>query len=330
MAGFWENRKVLVTGADGFIGSQLTESLVRRGACVRGFVYYNSFGASGWLDRSDVLDSIEIFPGDIRDPGRVANAVRDQSFVFHLASLIAIPYSYHAPDSYVQTNVGGALNVLNACRDSKVERLIHTSTSEVYGTARYAPIDELHPLQAQSPYSATKIAADKLAESYHCSYGLPVTIVRPFNTYGPRQSSRAVIPSILKQLWSGATTLDLGALHPTRDFTFVHDTVTGFLAAAESESAVGSVLNVGTGQEISIGDLVELLFGIVGRRVAIRCREERLRPNQSEVERLLCNPDRMQRLTGWGAKYTLEQGLALTSRWVADNLNGSKGGEFIL
>ena len=280
MSDFWNGKKVLVTGADGFIGSHLAERLGKEGAQVRAFVYYNSFGRWGWLDETEpcLMKNLEIFAGDIRDPNRVMEAVKGQETVFHLASLIAIPYSYHAPDSYVQTNVGGTLNVLNACRTVEVDRLVHTSTSEVYGTAQYVPIDEKHPLQGQSPYSATKIGADMLAESFCRSFNLPAVIMRPFNTYGPRQSARAVIPTILSQLYEGSKQIKLGALHPTRDFNFVEDIVSGFLALAEADAVVGRVLNVGSGKEISIGDLVDLLFRITGKAAEVICEEERFRP----------------------------------------------------
>ena len=325
-AGFWEGKRVLVTGADGFIGSHLAERLAREGARVRAFVYYNSFGRRGWLDETapDLLEAMDAFPGDIRDPGRVAEAVEGQEFVFHLASLIAIPYSYHAPDSYVQTNVGGALNVLNACRRAGVERLVHTSTSEVYGTARYVPIDEKHPLQGQSPYSASKIGADMLAESFHRSFDLPVVTVRPFNTYGPRQSARAVIPTILSQLFSGAKEIKLGALRPTRDFNFVADTVSGFLALARAERAVGRAVNVGSGREIAVGELAELLMKTAGRQAEITCEQERLRPEKSEVDRLLCDASLAGELAGWKPAHTLEEGLEITGRWIRDNLHTFK------
>ena len=318
----WRGCRVLVTGADGFIGSHLCERLAAEGARVRAFVLYNSLGRWGWLDGLEgaLKDAFEIFPGDIRDPGRVAEAVEGCAVVFHLASLIAIPYSYHAPDSYVQTNVGGALNVLNACRRAGVERLVHTSTSEVYGTARYVPIDEAHPLQGQSPYSASKIGADVLAESFHRSFGLPVATIRPFNTYGPRQSDRAVIPTIIAQLLSGAQELRLGALSPTRDFNFVQDTVAGFLAVAASNAAVGRVINIGSGREVSIGELAELLMKVVGRQVPVGCEESRLRPDKSEVNRLLCDNRLAREIVGWQPAYTLERGLEETVAWMRAHL----------
>ncbi len=326
MAKYWQNKRVLVTGADGFIGSHLTERLAREGADVRAFVYYNSFARWGWLDDTpaELADKIELFPGDIRDPGRVAEAVKECDVVFHLASLIAIPYSYHAPDSYVQTNVGGAVNVLNACRHSGVERLIHTSTSEVYGSARYVPINEVHPLQGQSPYSASKIGADMMAMSYHESFALPVVTARPFNTYGPRQSARAVIPTILAQIHSGVRELRLGALTPTRDFNYVADTVSGFLAVARCDRAVGHVVNVGSGREISIGDLVKKVIQITGKEVHVTTDEQRVRPKNSEVNRLLCDSTRAREWAGWQPQHSLDEGLAATSKWIEQNLHHFK------
>lgn len=317
----WKNRKVLVTGADGFIGSHLTERLAEEGARVRAFVYYNSFGHWGWLDETDstLMKNIEVFLGDIRDSHRVSEAVKGQEVVFHLASLIAIPYSYHAPESYVQTNIGGTLNVLNACRKRSVDRVIHTSTSEVYGTAQYVPIDEKHPLQPQSPYSATKIGADNLAESFYRSYNLPVIIIRPFNTYGPRQSARAVIPTIMSQLFHGNEKIKLGALHPTRDFNYVADTVSGFLCGALCDKAVGLVMNIGSGQEISIKDLAHAIMKVTGKNVGIVSEEERLRPPKSEVDRLLCDATRAREWAGWTPQYSLEQGLTDTAEWIQDH-----------
>jgi NAD dependent epimerase/dehydratase len=319
----WKDTKVLVTGSDGFIGSHLVERLASLGAQVRAFVYYNSFGKWGWLDETPakLMKNIEIFPGDIRDPQRVQEATAGMDTVFHLSSLIAIPYSYYAPDSYVQTNITGALNVCNACRRHHIRRLVHTSTSEVYGTAQYVPIDEKHPLQGQSPYSASKIGADMIAESFYCSFGVPVVIARPFNTYGPRQSARAVIPTILSQLFQGVKQLHLGSLIPTRDFNFVLDTVEGFIALARCEKAVGRVVNIGSGREISIGDLVKLLLKITRRSVVIRRDTERLRPEKSEVNRLCCDSSFLQKMTGWKPKYSLEQGLEITAKWVLKNLD---------
>ncbi len=317
MDDYWNGKAVLVTGAAGFIGSHLVEALARRGARVRAYIRYNSSGRRGWLDDLDpaLAGRVEIFAGDVRDYARTLQAVTGVECVFHLASLIAIPYSYHAPESYVQTNISGGLNVLSAARAAGMVRVVHTSTSEVYGTARYVPIDEDHPLQGQSPYSASKISADMLAESFHRSFGLPVAVIRPFNTYGPRQSARAVIPTILSQLYAGVREIRLGALTPTRDFNFVADTVEGFLCMGRSEEAVGKVVNIGSGREIAIGALVGLLCEITGKRAEIVCDEERLRPAQSEVERLLCDAGLAGRL-GWKPGHTLEQGLEITARWV--------------
>jgi dTDP-glucose 4,6-dehydratase len=327
-----KGRKVLVTGADGFIGSHLVEALVASGADVRAFVFYNSFSRWGWLEPPHVpvetLRAIDLFPGDIRDPGRVAEAVHGRDVVFHLASLIAIPYSYVAPDSYVQTNVMGALNVLNACRAQGVARLVHTSTSEVYGTARRVPIDEDHPLQGQSPYSASKIGADVLAESYARAFGVPVVTVRPFNAYGPRQSARAVIPTILSQLLAGATEICLGALSPTRDFTFVQDTVRGFLLAAACDAAVGQVVNVGSGSEISIGDLVSLCMEVTGTEARVVADDARLRPQASEVERLCCDAGKAARLFGWAPEVTLREGLARTAGFIAAHPEAFQAGRY--
>lgn len=321
--GFWKGKSVLVTGADGFIGSHLTEHLVLKGADVAALVYYNSFAHWGWLDtiEPDMLKSIDIIPGDVRDANRTLEAISGRDVVFHLASLIAIPYSYQAPESYVQTNITGSLNVFNACLKTDVERLIHTSTSEVYGTAQYVPIDEKHPLQGQSPYSATKIAADMLAESFYRSFQLPVSTIRPFNTFGPRQSARAVIPTIISQLYAGAESLKLGTLSPSRDFNYVLDTVSGFLHIAEEESTIGKVINIGSGRDISIGNLVDLILKITGRSVPIVTEELRMRPEKSEVQRLLCDHSLAMQLTGWRPRYKLEEGLEMTAAWIKDNLN---------
>jgi len=331
MDGF-SGRKVLVTGADGFIGSHLVERLVAEGAHVRAFVLYNSLSRWGWLEAphvpAETLAAIEMVPGDIRDARRVREAVAGCDVVFHLASLIAIPYSYVAPESYVQTNVGGALNVLEACRDTGVARLVHTSTSEVYGTARRVPIDEAHPLQAQSPYSASKIGADALAYSYFSSFSVPVVTVRPFNTYGPRQSARAVIPTILGQLLAGATRLKLGALSPTRDLNFVADTVDGFVRLAACDAAVGQVVNVGSGTEISIGDLARLACEVTGRPATIETDETRLRPGGSEVERLCCDATRARDLAGWSSRVDLREGLTRTAAWLSGNLELYKTGPY--
>lgn len=320
MAGEWNGKKVLVTGGEGFIGSHLTERLVREGADVRVLALYNPFGRYGWLD-PEVHTSVELLPGDVRDAERVAGAVEGCDVVFHLAALIGIPYSYVAPESYVQVNVQGTINVATACHRHGVERLVHTSTSETYGTAITAPISEDHPLQPQSPYSASKIGGDMMALSFHHAFELPVAVVRPFNTYGPRQSTRAVIPTILSQLHKGAKEIRLGATSPTRDFNYVEDTVSGFLAVAAAERAIGEVVNVGSGREISIGDLVALLIEITGSPAEIVTEESRLRPAGSEVERLLCDNARALEWTGWKPQVSLEEGLRRTSDWVREHLD---------
>lgn len=311
------NKRILVTGADGFIGSHLVEALVGQAASVRAFTFYNSFNSWGWLDTlpAKTLREIDVFSGDIRDPNGVRKAMEGVDIVFHLAALIAIPFSYHSPDSYVDTNIKGTLNVLQAARDLQTERVLVTSTSEVYGTARYVPIDEKHPFQGQSPYSATKIGADRLAESFFRSFQLPVTIVRPFNTFGPRQSARAIIPTIITQLLSGQTEIQLGSLHPTRDFVYVQDTVAGFIALAQCPAAIGEEVNIATGQDISMGNLADNLIAQINPMAKIICKEERKRPPLSEVERLLgCNA-KIQSLTNWQPNYSLEQGLAETIAW---------------
>ena len=325
-------KKVLVTGADGFIGSHLTEELVRQGYDVRAFVYYNSFNSWGWLDRSDddIKASIDIFAGDIRDPNGVREAMKGCDWVFHLAALIAIPFSYHSPDSYVDTNIKGTLNVLQAANALSTQRLLTTSTSEVYGTARYVPIDEDHPYQGQSPYSATKIGADRLAESFYRSFGTPMSIVRPFNTYGPRQSARAVIPTIISQLLDGAKTIRLGSLSPTRDFNYVSDTVAGFLAVARCEQAVGQEINIASETEISIGDLAQSIVDKINPSAAIVCDEQRLRPENSEVNRLLGSAERLRSLTGWTPQVDLQTGLDSTIAWIRDNLSTYKTGIYNL
>lgn len=318
-----EGARVLVTGADGFIGSHLVESLVRRGASVRALVYYNSWNSCGWLADADpeLLRGVELLPGDIRDAERIRQAVADRDYVFHLSSLIGIPYSYEAPRSYVDTNVTGALNVLEACRRSDaLTRLVHVSTSEVYGTAQTVPIAETHPLVGQSPYSATKIGADKLAESFHLSFGLPVVTARPFNTFGPRQTARAVIPTIASQLLSGATELKLGALSPTRDFNFATDTAAGMIALALCKAAEGEVVNIGSGEEWSIEQTARLLMEITGREVPIRCDEQRIRPAGSEVNRLLADNRKIKALTGWSPAMPFRGGLAATAEWIGRNL----------
>jgi NAD dependent epimerase/dehydratase len=318
-------KRVLVTGASGFIGSHLVERLVKDGATVRALVHYNSRNDWGLLELlpKDVLAEIDVVTGDIADPFCVAKAVRGCGVVYHLASLIAIPYSYVAPQSYVTTNVLGAVNVMQACREAEVERVVHTSTSECYGTALYVPIDEKHPLQGQSPYSASKIGADMIAESYWRSFGLPVAIIRPFNTYGPRQSARAVIPTIIGQALKGGD-VRLGSLTPTRDLNFVSDTVEGFIRVAVAPQSVGQVINCGAGREISIGDLAQLILKLTGSTSQIVADEQRVRPEKSEVERLLCNPDKARALIGWQPQVTLEEGLARTIEWFRSHLDRYK------
>ena len=324
----WSNNraKVLVTGSDGFIGSHLTEELVKRGYEVRAFVYHNSFNNWGWLDTlpKSVMDHVEVFAGDIRDPHGVREAMKGCDAVFHLAALIAIPFSYHSPDAYVDTNIKGTLNVLQAARDLGTSRVLVTSTSEVYGTAQYVPIDEKHPYQGQSPYSATKIGADRLAESFSRSFELPVTIVRPFNTYGPRQSARAVIPTIITQLLAGKTEIKLGSLTPTRDFNYVKDTAAGFIAMYESDKTIGQEINIATQQEISIGQLAEELIRQINPAAKIICEEQRLRPEKSEVNRLLGSNAKILELTDWKMQYTFEQGLAETIEFLRNNMDKYK------
>jgi len=314
----WQNKRVLVTGAGGFIGSHLVERLVELGASVRALIHYNALGSWGWLDYSPHRERIEVIMGDLTDRDLVFQAARNVEIVFHLGALIAIPYSYQAPSSYVRTNIEGTLNILLAARDLKVARLVHTSTSEVYGTARYVPIDENHPLQGQSPYSATKIAADKLAEAFYCSYGVPVVIVRPFNTYGPRQSTRAVIPTIISQCLNGDT-IRLGHLHPTRDLNYVSDTVEGFLRAATADNVLGQTINLGSGREISIGNLALLIARLLGKQVQIITDERRRRPEKSEVERLLADNSKAKRLLGWEPRVSLEEGLLRTIDWMREH-----------
>jgi NAD dependent epimerase/dehydratase len=320
------SKKVLVTGADGFIGSHLTELLVQEGYSVRAFTYYNSFNSWGWLDTLDkeVLEEIDIFTGDIRDPNGVREAMKGIEEAYHLAALIAIPFSYHSPDSYVDTNIKGTLNVLQAARELKTDRILVTSTSEVYGTAKYVPIDEKHPFQGQSPYSATKIGADRIAESFYRSFNLPLTIVRPFNTYGPRQSARAVIPTIITQLLAGKKEIQLGKLSPTRDFNYVKDTARGFLAIAKSDKTIGEEINISTQREISIGDLANELIRQINPNATIICDEERIRPDKSEVERLLGANHKIKSLTDWVPNYTFEEGLAETIEWIRQNMNHYK------
>ncbi len=319
-------KKVLVTGADGFIGSHLTESLLAKGYEVKAFAYYNSFNTWGWLDTlpKEKLDQIEVFTGDIRDPNGVRTALKGTDAVFHLAALIAIPFSYHSPDSYVDTNIKGTLNVLQAARDLDLQRVLVTSTSEVYGTAQYVPIDEHHPFQGQSPYSATKIGADRLAESFYRSFGLPVSIVRPFNTYGPRQSARAVIPTIITQLLAGKEEIKLGSLTPTRDFNYVKDTAAGFIAIAESDRTVGEEINIATQQEISIGDLAKEIISQINPNASIVCEEQRLRPEKSEVNRLLGSNEKIKALTDWKQQYTFAQGIQETIAWLREHMDHYK------
>ena len=319
--------KILVTGADGFIGSHLTEALVRAGHDVRAFVLYNSFNSWGWLDHCapDVRGRFEVFAGDVRDPYGVHTAMKGCDAVLHLAALIAIPYSYHSPDTYVDTNVKGTLNVVQAARELGVAKVVHTSTSEVYGTARFVPITEEHPLQGQSPYSASKIGADQIALSYYSSFGTPVTVLRPFNTYGPRQSARAVIPTIITQIVSGARQIKLGAVSPTRDFNYVSDTVAGFMAALSSEQGVGRVINVGSNFEISIGDTARLIADVMGAQIEILTDEQRLRPERSEVERLWASNDLARELLHWAPSYGgldgFRFGLEETVGWFTEPSN---------
>lgn len=328
--------KILVTGADGFIGSHLTETLVRAGHEVRAFVMYNSFGSRGWLDHcaAEVRGQFEVFPGDVRDAGCVRAAIRQCEAALHLAALIAIPYSYHAPASYVDTNVSGTLNVVQAAHDAGLRLVVHTSTSEVYGTARFVPITEEHPLQGQSPYSATKIAADQIALSFHKSFDTPVVVLRPFNTYGPRQSVRAVIPTIITQLASGQHRLRLGAVKPTRDFNYVTDTVAGFVAALNAPGAVGQVINIGSGFEISIGETADLIAEIMGVSIEIEADAQRLRPEASEVERLLAANGRARELLQWspayGSREGFRRGLEQTIAWFRNNPGFYRSGSYEL
>jgi NAD dependent epimerase/dehydratase len=316
---------VLVTGADGFIGSHLVEKLIEEGKKVKAFVYYNSFNSWGWLDSfpKEKLNEIEIFAGDIRDPNGVRNAINGVDMIYHLAALIAIPYSYHSPDSYVDTNIKGTLNILQAARDYNVQKILITSTSEVYGTALYTPIDEKHPKQAQSPYSASKIGADAMADSFYRSFNLPLTIVRPFNTFGPRQSARAVIPTIITQLLAGKTEIKLGSLHPTRDLLYVKDTVNGFIKIADTAKTIGHEINIATGLEISIGQLAQTIINLINPKATIDSDNNRLRPEQSEVERLLGSAEKIKMLTNWKPSYDLKKGLTETINWF-ENANNAK------
>src|SRR3989338_6100009 len=320
------SKKVLVTGADGFIGSHLVETLVNEGYEVRAFVFYNSFNSWGWLDTfpASLLQNIEIVCGDIRDPHGVRKAVKDMDMVFHLAALVAIPFSYHSPDAYVDTNVKGTLNILQACVDMSVERVLITSTSEVYGTAKHVPIEETHPFQGQSPYSATKIGADRLAESFYRSFQLPVTIVRPFNTFGPRQSARAVIPTIVTQLMTNSDTINLGSLLPTRDYTFVKDTCNGFISIASTEKTIGEEINIAMQEERSIGDIAKMIFERMNVEAKIICDDARLSPEKSEVMRLYGSNQKLKQLTTWKPQYTFEQGLDETIAWFRENIHRYK------
>lgn len=318
--------RVLVTGADGFIGSHLVESLIESGYKVKAFVYYNSFNSWGWIDsfKEELKKEIEIFSGDIRDPNGVHESMKNVDAVFHLAALIGIPFSYHSPDSYVDTNIKGTLNVLQAARSLKTKRVLVTSTSEVYGTAQFVPITESHPYQGQSPYSATKIGADRIAESYFRSFELPVTIVRPFNTFGPRQSARAVIPSIITQLLSGKNKMKLGDLTPTRDLVYVKDTVNGFIEIFKSDKTIGEEINIATQSEITIGNLVKLILKIMNKECEIETEEIRIRPEKSEVKRLFGSNEKIKKLTNWKQKFDFETGLRNTIEWFSDPGNLAK------
>jgi dTDP-glucose 4,6-dehydratase len=321
-------KKVLVTGADGFIGSHLTEALIEQGYGVKCFVFYNSFNSWGWLDTlpKQVKSQIEIVCGDIRDPEGVRNAMEGVASVFHLAALIAIPFSYQFPDTYVDTNIKGTLHVLQAARNLEVDRVLVTSTSEVYGSARYVPIDEKHPFQGQSPYSATKIGADRLAEAFYKSFSLPVTIVRPFNTYGPRQSARAVIPTIITQLLSGIEDIKLGSITPTRDFNYVKDTVNGFIKIEQCDKAIGEEINIASQVEVSIEEVAQKLITLINPKASIRSDLERIRPEKSEVDRLLGSNQKLKSFTDWYSKYSLDEGLCETIEWMRHNLNYYKAG----
>ena len=321
---YMNNKKIIVTGADGFIGSHLTEELVRRGYDVRAFVLYNSFNSWGWLDHSskEVKDNLEVFTGDIRDPHGVKTAMKGCDVVLHLAALIAIPYSYHSPDTYVDTNIKGTLNIVQAARELGIQKVIHTSTSEVYGTAQFVPITEEHPLQGQSPYSASKIGADQMALSFYTSFATPVAIIRPFNTYGPRQSARAVIPTIITQILRGQRKIKLGSVTPTRDFNYVKDTVNGFIAITESANSTGQVINIGSNYEISIGETVQLIAEVMGVEIEIETDGQRLRPEKSEVERLWADNTKAKKLLGWepvyGGRDGFKRGIQETVEWFSN------------
>lgn len=324
-----KNKKILVTGAEGFIGSHLTETLIRSGYDVRAFVLYNSFNSWGWLDHAapEIRKELDIFSGDIRDPYGVKKAMTGCDVVLHLAALISIPYSYHSPETFIDTNIKGTLNIVQAATELGIEKVVHTSTSEVYGTAKFVPITESHPLQGQSPYSASKIGADQLAMSFHSAFNTPVCIIRPFNTYGPRQSARAVIPTVILQLAQNAKSIKLGALHPTRDFNYVADTVQGFIAAAESPAAIGEVINIGSNFEISIGDTVRLISTLMGKELQVETDGERIRPSKSEVERLWADNSKAYDLLGWKPKFSgidgFTRGLTETIAWFTDPKNTS-------
>jgi dTDP-glucose 4,6-dehydratase len=326
----WLGKKVLVTGAGGFIGSHLVERLVMLGASVRALVRYNSRGSWGWLDQSPLAHEVEVVAGDICDADNVLNATEGAEVVFHLAALIAIPYSYVAPHSYIRTNVEGTFNALQAARRIGVQRFLHTSTSEVYGTAQYVPIDETHPLQGQSPYSASKIGADKMAEAFHLSFSLPVVTVRPFNTFGPRQSARAVIPTIISQCLGGASTIKLGSLHPTRDLNFVGNTVDGFIAAAESDAATGRTINLGSNLEISVGDLANRIIQLTAASATIESDSTRIRPEKSEVERLLADNSLARELLAWNPSVGLDEGLQRTIEWIRENQHWYRTGTYAI
>jgi NAD dependent epimerase/dehydratase len=327
----WKSKTILITGAEGFIGSHLTENLVARGARVRALAMYNAFNKWGWIDsfQHNGKNGLSVLCGDIREADFLKVALEGVDIVFHLAALISIPYSYISPSSYVKTNIEGTLTLLQTARDSNVEKIIHTSSSEVYGTARYVPIDEQHPLQGQSPYSASKIGADMIAESFYRSFNLPVTTIRPFNTYGPRQSARAIIPTLIVQMLT-RDTIRLGSLHPVRDFTYVTDTVEGFIAAAEAEGIGGEVINLGTASGIAIGDLADKLMRMLGKTVAIECEEQRTRPAQSEVNRLICNNQKAEALIGWQPRVNLDEGLEKTIDWFRANLKEYKCDQYAI
>jgi len=320
-------KKILITGAEGFIGSHLTERLVKLGYSVKAFTFYNSFNSKGWLDyfNKDIKKEFEIFSGDVRDPGSIKNAAKNCNVIIHLAALIGIPYSYYSPQSYVETNIKGTQNILETARDFNIEKVIHTSTSEVYGTAKFVPITEEHPLQAQSPYSASKIGADQIASSYYSSYKLPLTILRPFNTYGPRQSTRAVIPTIIFQILKGSTSINLGSLNPKRDFTFIDDTVEAFVKTIKSSRKHGEIINIGSNFEISIKDTVKTISELMGKKINIKTEKKRLRPKTSEVNRLLASNSKAKKLIKWQPKYSgksgFKKGLLKTIEWFSKPKN---------